>query len=118
MKKILVVDDDPEVLNVVKLLLSYNNYAVKAIRKWQVITQTIQQFKPDIILLDIDLGGADGSEICKQLKKSEETKDVPVILISAYSMPDAYFKRCNAQGFIGKPFEISSLLETIKDHLN
>jgi DNA-binding response OmpR family regulator len=118
MKKILLIDDDIDILNVVKLLLSYNHYKVKAISKWQIITETIKEFTPDLILLDIDLGGADGSEICRNLKRSEGIKDVPIILISAHNMPVNYLKRCKAEAFIAKPFEVPDLLETIKNNLN
>ena len=68
MKKILVVDNDPDMLNLVDLMLTHNHFIVKTTSKWQEILKTIKTFIPDLLLLDIDLGGADGGEICKKLK--------------------------------------------------
>ena len=80
MNKVLIVDDDIDILTVVEMLLSMNNYTVKAISKWQDITSSIKSFSPDLILLDVALSGADGRDICKQLKQSNETQHIPVIL--------------------------------------
>ncbi|MEP6595980.1 MAG: response regulator [Ginsengibacter sp.] len=117
MNKILVVDDDKEILNVIKVLLTANQYVVKTIRKWQSILNTIKTFMPDLILLDIDLRGADGGDICRKLKHSKKTQQVPVILFSAL-MPEEYLKESNAQGFLPKPFEQSDLLTIIRHNLN
>ena len=118
MKKILVVDDDSDILYVVDLILSHHKFIVQTTSTWAVISKTIENFTPDLILLDIDLNGADGGDICKQLKQSKETQQVPVILFSCYNMPEKYFKECNAQGFLTKPFEPSALVKIIRDNLN
>ncbi len=117
MNKILVVDDDKEILNVVKVLLTGNQYVVKTVRKWQSILNTIKTFMPDLILLDIDLRGADGGDICRKLKHSKKTQQVPVILFSGI-MPEEYLKASYAQGFLLKPFEQSDLLKIISHNLN
>ncbi|MBA2561688.1 MAG: response regulator [Chitinophagaceae bacterium] len=119
MKKILVVDNDIDILNVVKLMLTYHDYVVKTTSKWQNISQTIKTFIPDLILLDIDLDGADGGDICKKIKQSTEIpQQLPVILFSCHYMPEEYLKACDAQGFLAKPFETSYLLKLIKHNLN
>ena len=117
MKKILVVDDDVDVLNVVDLVLTHHDFLVKTTSKWQSISETIKAFNPDLILLDIDLRGADGGDICKKLKQSKKTRQVPVILFSIL-MPEEYLIASNAQGFLIKPFETTHLLEMIKHNLN
>jgi len=104
-------------LSLVDLMLTHHDYIVKTTSRWQIISKTIKTFMPDLILLDIDLGGADGGDICKKLKKSKETQHLPVILFSVL-MPEDYFKACNAQGFLNKPFEPSDLLEIIGHNLN
>lgn len=118
MKKILVVDNDTDILSVIKLLLAYNNYKVKTISKWEAVSKTIEEFSPDLILLDVDLGGADGGLICQNLKKSRATCQVPVVLISAHYMPSEYLKSCHAKAYISKPFEAPNLLEIVKNNLN
>ena len=117
MNKILVVDDDTDILTVVKIVLDMNNFSVMAISKWQDITHSIDNFSPDLILLDVALGGADGRDICKQLKKSKETQHIPVILFSAHFGIASDIQGCMANGLITKPFETKYLLETIRKNI-
>ena len=117
MKKVLVVDDDIDILTVVKILLSMNNYTVQAIPKWQDINNTIKSFSPDLILLDVALSGADGRDICRQLKLSNETQHIPVILFSAFYDLANNVRECMADGLVTKPFETSYLLETIRQNI-
>lgn len=117
MKKILVVDDDKDILNIVDLLLTRNNFIVKKISRWQRVSEAVKTFTPDLILLDIDLNGADGGDICKELKQSKETRAVPVILFSVL-MPEDYLKKSGADGFLIKPFESAELLQLINHNLN
>jgi DNA-binding response OmpR family regulator len=117
MKKVLIVDDDVDILTVVQRLLSMNNYTIQAISKWQDITNTIKTFVPDLILLDIALSGADGREICKKLKQSNETQHIPVVLFSAHHDLANYTRGFMADGLVTKPFEASYLLETIRKNI-
>ena len=117
MNRILVVDDDHDILTVVKILLTMNNFIVETISKWNDITNTIGRFSPDLILLDIALGGADGREICRQLKESNETRHIPVILFSAHYDLVNTIHECHADGLITKPFETSYLLDTIRKNI-
>jgi DNA-binding response OmpR family regulator len=117
MSKILVVDDDHDILTVVEIVLNMNNFTVRAISKWENIANAIKSFSPDLILLDVALNGADGREICKKLKKSNETGHIPVILFSAHYDLVNNFQECMANGLITKPFETSHLLETIRKNI-
>ena len=117
MKKVLVVDDDIDILTVVQMLLSMNHYSVQAVSKWQDIHNTVKSFSPDLILLDVALSGADGREICRQLKRSDDTRHIPVILFSAYYDLANNIKGCMANGLITKPFERTYLLETIRKNI-
>jgi len=117
MNKILVVDDDADILAVVKIILSINNFVVKTISRWEDISHTIQNFAPDLILLDVALGGADGREICSALKKSTNTKHIPIILFSAQYDLANNMQGCTANGLVAKPFETAYLLETIRRNI-
>ena len=117
MKKILVVDDDNDILSLVETILSMNNFGVEAISRWENIPQSILNFKPDLILLDVSLLGADGRDICKKLKATIETQHIPVILFSAHAEVANNFQDCQAQGFIAKPFEVSHLVQTLQSNL-
>ena len=117
MSKILVVDDDTDILTVVEILLKMNHFSVRTISRWEDIPDSINNFSPDLILLDVALGGADGREICKKLKISDETGHIPVILFSAHYDLVNNIKECLADGLITKPFETSYLLETIRKNI-
>jgi DNA-binding response OmpR family regulator len=118
MNKILVVDDDLDILHLVQAILSMNNFDVEAISRWEEINIKMEEFKPNLVLLDVMLGGADGREICKNLHLDKKTENIPVVLFSANPDMGKYIKECMAQDFVAKPFEISGLLNTIRAHVN
>lgn len=117
MKKILVLDDDIDILTVVQLVLSNNGFDVTAISDWRQIYTQVDTFKPDLILLDVSLGTQDGRNICKQLKSSVDTKHISVILFSANHNVEKSVSECFADSFISKPFDINNLIESINDRL-
>jgi DNA-binding response OmpR family regulator len=117
MKKILVVDDDVDILTVVQLVLENNDFEVQAISKWQQIYAMIGEFNPDLILLDVSLGTQDGRNICKQLKSSPDTMHIPVILFSANLNVEKNVEECLADSFIAKPFDINDLIQGINNEL-
>ena len=96
MQKILVVDDDIDILALVKMTLTMNGFDVSILSRWENIDNTIHNFEPDLILLDVSLGGADGRDICKKLKAEKETKHIPVILFSANIEMEKSIDNCNA----------------------
>jgi DNA-binding response OmpR family regulator len=117
MSNILVVDDDPDILTVVQIFLRMNNFNVLAISRPGDIAHAIKSFSPGLILLDVALSGADGREICKRLKTSDETRHIPIILFSAHYDLVNNIQDCMANGLITKPFETSYLLETIRKNI-
>jgi DNA-binding response OmpR family regulator len=117
MNKILVVDDDPDILTLVETILTLHHFKVEAILKWGDIDNRLVNSKPDLVLLDISLPGADGRDICKRIKQAKETQHLPVILFSANVRMESDIENCHAQDFIAKPFELSHLVQTIKLHL-
>lgn len=117
MKKILVVDDDIDILTVVQLVLSNNGFEVAAISNWKQIYTQIDAFNPDLILLDVSLGTQDGRNICKQLKSGDDTKHIPIILFSANHNVEKSVSECLADSFISKPFDINDLIDGINSKL-
>jgi DNA-binding response OmpR family regulator len=117
MKKILVVDDDIDILTVVQLVLESNGFEVMALANWQQIDTQIGTFNPDLILLDVSLGTQDGRNICKQLKSHKDTQHISVILFSANHNIDKSVSECLANSFIAKPFDINDLLDGINNQL-
>lgn len=117
MSKILVVDDDHDILEVVNIVLSMNGHMVRTIFRAEDIDHTIEKFSPELILLDVALGSADGRTICKRLKNSNKTRNIPVLLFSAHYDLVNNIQECNANGLITKPFDTTNLLETVKKNI-
>ncbi len=117
MDKILVVDDDVDILTLVQMTLNMNGFDVQVLSRWEKIDNVIREFGPDLILLDVSLGGADGREICKRIKTTSDTAHIPVILFSANIDIGKSIDNCHAQAFITKPYELNYFLNTIRSNL-
>jgi len=113
MNRILIVDDNADVLQVMQLLLSSRGYEVDVTTKGEETYMKTEIFDPNLIFLDIHLGGMDGRDICKTLKLNEETSHIPVILFSANNIKDNLFTEALADEFIAKPFDIHDLLSKV-----
>ncbi len=110
---ILVVDDDVSIVNIVSLILTNAGYEV-ATNTTGDLHFLKSGIKPDLILLDNQLGIRNGEELCRQLKKGQRTKDIPVILVSATSDLDQIADKACADDFLPKPFGIQQLLQKIE----
>lgn len=118
MCKVLVVDDDKDLLSVLKIMLTFNGLLVNEASGKEECYQSLGEEKPNVILLDINLGNSDGRDICKDLKSKNKTKDIPVILFSAnHNMGDT-ISESKADGFIEKPFEMEDLVTKLKSYCN
>jgi len=118
MKRILVVDDNTDILQIVKIILENNGFEVVVTPNGEETLLKTETFHPQLILMDVFLSsGIDGREICKTLKANSETKDIPVILFSAQVKMEDGFKSWGADDFIAKPFEVKELINKIKSHL-
>ncbi|HTR31024.1 MAG TPA: response regulator [Puia sp.] len=117
MSKILVVDDDIDILELVRLILTRSGMEVRTIFRGEMVAEAIREFEPSLILMDISLGTIDGREICKALKRQDATRDIPIILFSANIEFQKNVGECQAEGFISKPFEMKQLLNTIQSKL-
>jgi DNA-binding response OmpR family regulator len=111
MPKILVIDDDKDLLEITQTLLAKQGFEVEINVSWDDALRQIEIFKPQLILLDVFLNGVDGLDICKQLKTMQHTKDIPVLIFSAYPrVAESVIYEYGADDFIAKPFEINDLI--------
>ena len=115
MKKILVIDDDKDILEVVRISLQFYGFHVKTHSTGLNVPDVVQQYQPDLILLNIFLPDKPGTEICKELKQLNSK--TPIILFSAHAGKGKAFSVCKANGFIQKPFDIPQFVKTIKSYL-
>jgi len=116
-KKILVVDDEPDILEFLSVILEEEGYAVITSDKGEFLEQLHNGGLPDLILVDVLLSGKDGREIVKYLKRQEETKHIPVIMFSAHPSAEQTAREAGAEDFVAKPFEIDLLLTKIATYL-
>ena len=117
MKKILVVDDDPDMLVNIKAALSKQGYHVTTTITCNEGLGLVNKFKPDVILLDINVGDEDGREMCKQIKESAESKHIPVILLSANHEAVLQYAAHGASGGFEKPFHMANVLRLVGELL-
>lgn len=116
MKKILVVDDDESIIEVIQLVLESEGYHVQTSMDSNLLP-LFKKGEPDLILLDVLLSGADGRDICKQLKGNPKTAHIPVIVLSAHSDADKIADDGGADDFLEKPFDVDALIAIVEKHL-
>jgi len=117
MSKILVVDDDTDILSVMEILLKMKGFEVEVTTRGENTFPKIESFKPDLILLDVLISGHDGRTICRELKARKETSHIPVIMFSAHPGAAASILQYGADDFIAKPFDVANLLQKVKYQL-
>ena len=119
MSRILAVDDDRDILEVLQYILEDSGYEVETLANGQYLLDRISQNPPDLILLDIMLGNLDGRDLCRKVKTNKDTHNIPVILISAsHDVSQALNQTGAPNDFIAKPFDIDVLLGSISRQLN
>jgi DNA-binding response OmpR family regulator len=118
MCKVLVVDDDNDILEVLSLILSMNGLQVEAVSKGGEVYDNVFTTKPNVILLDVNLGTHDGRTICNDLKTQSETKDINVIMFSANHNIRQSAMDNKADDFLEKPFDMDQLVERVKSFCN
>jgi DNA-binding response OmpR family regulator len=117
MENILVVDDDKDLLSIIKRMLTVNGYKATTLTDGNLVFKTLKESVPDLVVLDINLGVCDGREICRRIKESQAYGNIPVILYSAEKYQNQDLVKYKANGFIHKPFPKSLFLEKIRNLL-
>lgn len=117
-KKILIADDEQEIIDLVKTTLELGGYEVASITHGGQLPVAVKKEKPDLLILDVLLPGLDGYSLQLYLAQQEETKNIPVIVASALPAARALFEKFpQVKMFFDKPFEPDSLLKKVKEIL-
>jgi len=114
MERVLIVDDNSDILWVVEVVLKRYGFEVLALPRGEDVIPRARSFSPDLILLDVFLSGIDGIEVCNRLKDNPKTKDIPIIMFSAHTNFTDIQKFCKADDFIAKPFDVNELVSKIQ----
>ena len=115
-ERILVVDDDTDILEFVEPFLSDQGYQVRTSPSGSIM-QHIQRDLPDLILLDIFLHEKDGRVMCRQLKANAVTGHIPIVLFSAQASKENALRESGADDFLSKPFNLQALSEIVHKFL-
>lgn len=118
-ESILIVDDNPTNLHLLSRMLSKHGFQIQTVSNGAEALAAVQTNLPDLILLDIMMPEMNGYEVCEHLKANEQTRDVPVIFISALEATEDKVKAFTAGGvdYITKPFHGKEVLARVKTHL-
>jgi two-component system alkaline phosphatase synthesis response regulator PhoP len=124
-KKILLVDDDPDFVEAVKVIVQSGGYDVKVAYDGKEALEAVKLEKPDLIVLDVMMPVMNGHETCARLKDNKDTAKIPIILLTAVAervTTSTYTHRdmleSEAEDYMPKPVEPTELLELIKSWLN
>ena len=124
-KLILVVDDDPDLVESVSIKLESENFNVQKAYDGVEAWEKIKAEKPDLLILDVMMPRKNGYELCDELKTDDNYKDITVILLTAvadavtstsYTHMDG--KTTMADDFVPKPIDLDNLMEIVKENLN
>lgn len=113
-KKILVVDDDKGIGQMLTMVLERNGYEVVVSENPDETEKNIIAHDIDLVLLDMLISGVNGIDVCTRLRRDESTKNVTVLMMSALHDAGKSCKAAGANDFISKPFKIIELLDKIK----
>lgn len=111
-KKVLVIDDEPEMLNLVKFTLEHAGFEVFTCDNGRTAWDEITKVKPDLLILDVMLPGIDGYSLQLKISKEEGTKKMPIIVLTALEPSKTLFQKfTQVTNFMTKPFKTDELLE-------
>jgi len=118
--KILIVDDNQANLKLARVVLSLEGYEVSTALSAEDALTVLETFKPDIILMDVQLPGIDGLQLTRQLKADPNRRDIIVLAVTAYAMKGDMEKALAAgcDGYVSKPFDPPTLCSIVQHHLS
>ena len=116
-KRILILDDNEAILEVVTEALRYEGYEVLDITYGHQLSEAVGEFFPDLILMDYRLADTNGGDLCLALKNSPAYRHIPVIIFSAYFTPSDANNPGGCDGILYKPFDLDDLLTIVHLHV-
>jgi CheY-like chemotaxis protein len=115
-KKILIIDDEPDILKILQSMLKNDKYEVITAENGEEGYEKVVKEKPDLVLLDIMMPRMNGYEVCEKIKGNPETKKIPVVMLTVKAMGEDVEKALQkkADWYISKPFDDKYLLKKIR----
>jgi len=116
LKRILIIDDNRDIVDVVREVLSYEKFEVRITTSSNDILEVVKRFHPDMVVMDYKLQVSDGEKICRAIKAYPQLSDIPVIIYSAYLTTNNLLG-CGCDAIISKPFGIDELVDKVHNLL-
>ena len=116
-KRILVLDDNQDLLDIVRETLTYEDFEVQITSQSNAVVSLAETFIPDLVILDYRVDGVNGGEICMQIKSHPRFKNTPVIIYSAYINNNSELLAYGCDAVITKPFDLTELVEKVNSLL-
>ena len=110
---ILVLDDDPDICTMIKMVLDYYGYDAMDAANEENARKIISSNHVDLLIMDMLLSGVDGTDICRQLKHDKKTSPIPILMFSAHPTAKETCLAAGADDFISKPFEMNDMMDKI-----
>ena len=119
MKKILIADDRPEVVELVRVILEGEDYEIVDASNGKEALKKARLEKPDLVLLDVVMPKMDGFEVCRKLRKDPQTQEIPIIMLTAKGkeVDKEKARQLGVRDYITKPFSPSALLTRVEEIL-
>ncbi|TQI69279.1 two-component system response regulator RpaA [Gramella sp. Hel_I_59] len=116
-QKILVIDDDPGICDMMQLVLEFNGHEVAVSQKPEEAEAIILQENVNLVILDMLMSGVNGTDICKRIRRNidPEIAKVPILMMSALHDSNIKCKRAGANDFLSKPFDVNELILKVEE---
>jgi DNA-binding response OmpR family regulator len=118
MKKILIIEDEKDIVDIATIILEDEGYEVSSFTEFNDFETKVTDSQADLVLLDLNLNGYSGEQICRYIKGNKHLKQTSVVLMSANKNIREVKEEAGADGFICKPFDLDDFINTIKAHIN
>jgi two-component system, cell cycle response regulator DivK len=117
--KILIIEDNPKNMKIMVDLMEVHGYESITAENGVIGLETAKTYLPDLILMDVQLPKMDGYEVTSRLKGMNDTKEIPIIVVTSFAMrgEEKRAKEVGAAGYISKPIDIRKLMKTVAEHL-
>jgi DNA-binding response OmpR family regulator len=117
-QNILVLDDDPDIGTMIKMMLEYKGYSVTVSDRAEKMGEILHDNRVDLIIMDMLLSGTNGTDLCVELKQNKSTSHIPIMMISAHPNAKEICLGAGADEFISKPFDMQDILSRIGKLVN
>ena len=118
-RRVLIVDDNPLNVTLAQVVLCADGFNVDSAADADAAVQRIAAFRPELILMDIQLPGVDGLELTRRIKAEPSTRHIVVVAFTAFAMrgDEAKMRAAGCDGYVSKPIEVATFADTVRSHL-